>query len=86
MTYRIKFFVDAEKAFDKLDRTIQKRITKYLLTRVVNDPFSCGKPLTANKSGLWRYRVGDYRIIAKVENNELVVVVVGIGHRSEVYQ
>jgi mRNA interferase RelE/StbE len=85
MAYKIKFFRDAEKAFDKLDKSIQKRITKYLFSKVINDPFSYGKPLTANLSGLWRYRVGDYRIVCEIQKEELVIIVVDLGHRSTIY-
>lgn len=50
------------------------------------DPRQRGKALTANLSGLWRYRVGDYRVICLIEDEQLVVLVVGVTHRSEAYR
>ena len=50
------------------------------------DPRQRGKALTANLSGLWRYRVGDYRVICQIEDERLVVLVVGVSHRSESYR
>lgn len=78
----------AEKAFAKLDRPIQKEIEKYLSTRVlvVEHPRSLGKALKGNLSDYWSYRSGDYRIICKIEDHELVILVVRVAHRKEVYQ
>jgi len=86
MVYKIEFFRDADKSFGKLYKNTQKRITKYLVERVMKDPFSNGKALTGDKVGLLRYRIGDYRIICRIETNKLVVVVIDIGHRSNVYK
>lgn len=52
----------------------------------LEDPRSRGKGLTANLAGLWRYRVGDYRVICDIEDNELVILAVDVEHRSEVYK
>lgn len=59
----------------------------YLEERVLVDrnPYQFGKPLKGNKLGLWRYRVGDYRILCQIEENRLVVLVVAVGHRKDIY-
>lgn len=75
-----------DREFRKLDRTIQKRVLAYLLDVVeLPDPRLRGKGLTANHSGQWRYRVGDYRIIAAIDDTALVVVALTVAHRGEVY-
>ncbi|CAB0626042.1 hypothetical protein FRC0316_00092 [Corynebacterium diphtheriae] len=64
----------------------QRRVSKFLReVGALEDPRLRGKALTANKSGLWRWRVGDYRIIADIVDARVVVVVVDVGHRSKVY-
>ena len=85
--WEIVFSAHAEKEFAKLDRQAQKEITKYLSTRVLEaeNPRVLGKALKGNLSDAWSYRVGNYRIICKIEDSELVVVVVRVAHRKEVY-
>ena len=83
---RIRFSKKAEKEFYKLDKPIQKQLKKFIekLTHLEN-PRSRGKALTANLSGLWRYRVGKYRLVCKIVDNELVILVVDIAHRKKIY-
>lgn len=71
----------------KLDRQVAKRITSKLreISRL-EDPRSMGKALVGNLAGLWRYRVGDYRIVCDIEDDVLLVLVVDIAHRKEVYK
>ncbi len=87
MTWTIKFTEFAQKQIKKLDKTVAKRILKYLKERVANqnDPKNFGKPLHHDKNGLWRYRVADYRIICKIEDDELIVVIIRVGHRKDIY-
>jgi len=87
LAWRIEFTPAAQREFAKLDRQIATRIVKYLKDTVVScsDPRQRGKGLTENFSGLWRYRVGDYRVICQLEDELLLVLVVRIAHRSEVY-
>ncbi|ERA54628.1 hypothetical protein B179_00300 [Corynebacterium diphtheriae str. Aberdeen] len=74
------------KSFKKLDTGEQRRVSKFLReVGALEDPRLRGKALTANKSGLWLWRVGDYRIIADIVDARVVVVVVDVGHRSKVY-
>lgn len=85
--WMVIFTDQAEKAFAKLDRPIQKEIEKYLSKRVLTaeHPQAFGKALKGNLSEYWSYRIGDYRVISKIENQKLLVVVVRVAHRKEVY-
>ena len=85
--WTVIFTEQADKAFSKLDKPIQKEIERYLSKRVLTTehPRVFGKPLKGNFSDYWSYRSGDYRIICKIEDNELIVVVVHVAHRKEVY-
>ena len=76
-----------KKQLRKLDAAISKRVLDYLeQIEKLDNPRSRGKGLTANLSGLWRYRVGDYRILCCIKDDELIVTVLEIGHRSSVYE
>lgn len=86
MAYKIIFSETARKEFLKLDKPIKKRITSFLEERIEPNPHLLKEPLHGNKKGLWKYRVGNYRIICQILNDELVVLVVDIGHRGEVYK
>jgi mRNA interferase RelE/StbE len=88
LAWTIEFEERAERDLSMLDKSIQREIMKYLETRIANsyDPRSFGHALSHNLSGLWRYRVRDYRIVCKLEQDRLIVLVVAIGHRSQVYK
>ncbi len=88
MDWKISFERKAEKQLDKLDRETRLQITSYLFQRVAvePDPRLLGKALTGNLKGYWRYRVGDYRIICEIENHELLILVIEVGHRREIYR
>jgi mRNA interferase RelE/StbE len=88
MTWLVKFADTADVDFAKLDKSIQKRIIKYLDERLTNceNPRLWGKPLTGSHGEKWRYRVGDYRILCVIKENVITVEVVSIGHRKEVYK
>ena len=84
---RLETDKDVQRSMRKLDRQIARRIVAKLREiSQLKDPRSMGKGLTENKSGLWRYRVGDYRIIADIEDDVLVILVVDVDHRSRVYK
>lgn len=86
MTWSFKFTERADKRFGKLDKAIQQRILKKLSSICASGkPTASGKPLVEDLAGLWRYRVGDYRIICAIENKELIVLVIDIDHRSTAY-
>lgn len=88
MTWIIEWDDRARKELRKLDKSIQKEILNYLRTRIENteDPRLFGQSLSANKVGLWRYRVGNYRLICKLEENKCVVFIIGVGHRKDIYE
>ena len=75
------------KQLRKLDAAISKRVLDYLeQIEKLDNPCSRGKVLTASLSGLWRYHVGDYCILCCIKDDELIVTVLEIGHRSSVYE
>ena len=76
----------AKKDFAKLDKHIQIQIFKKLkFIESLNDPKDDGKPLAGNLLGLWRYRSGDYRILAQILDDKLIILVVKISHRKNIY-
>lgn len=83
----IEFNPKAEKELSKLGATETKTILHYLRKKVLaaKNPRILGKALVADKAGLWHYRVGKYRIICKIEDNTLVVLVLRIAKRDKVY-
>lgn len=87
MAWKIEFDQDVEKDLKKIDSQTQRRIFDYLRQRVATnpDPRTLGKPLRGKLSGLFRYRVGDYRIICQIDDQAVLVVVITIGHRKEIY-
>lgn len=87
MAWLIRSDKGVERSLAKLDQQIAKRITSKLREIAnLDDPRSVGKPLVGNLAGMWRYRVGDYRIICYIDDGELVILVVDVDHRSEVYR
>ena len=88
MAWTIEMDAKAEKELAKLDKQVAKRITKFLRERValLDDPRSIGEALVGKLSDRWKYRVGDYRIIADILDQRVVVYVVKIGNRREVYR
>jgi mRNA interferase RelE/StbE len=88
MAWKIEFDRAALKELDKLDKPVARRILKFLNDRVgkLDDPRKIGARLQGTLSEFWKYRVGDYRLICSLENNRLVVLVLRIGHRREVYK
>lgn len=88
MSWAYSFNESARKQLKKLGRQSQLEILSYLDERVTGDedPRRFGKGLKADLKGLWRYRVGDYRILCQIQDHELIVLVVALGHRREVYR
>ncbi len=86
--WRVEFDDRARRELRKLDPDAQQKILRYLRERIAgsSDPRQFGKPLRMNLAGLWRYRIGDYRLICRLEENRLIVLVLQIGHRREVYE
>lgn len=87
MAWKIEFSTHADKQLDRIDRTDQQRIVKTLRQiSTLDDPRQRGHALVGDHAGHWRYRIGDYRVIAKLEDGRMVIVVVAVGHRREVYR
>jgi mRNA interferase RelE/StbE len=88
VSWDYSFNESARKQLKKLGAQAQVEILRYLDERVVGDedPRRFGKGLKADLTGLWRYRVGDYRVLCQIQDYELIVLVVAIGHRREVYR
>ncbi len=84
--WNLIFTREAEKKFLKLDKPVQKQFQKYI-GKVLksSNPRDFGKPLKSNLAGLWRYRIGDYRLICVIEDNRLVITTVDLNHRKDVY-
>ena len=88
MTWKIEFERAAAREFRKLDRQTQRRIRNFFRQRVLpgEDPRALGKALQGKQSELWRYRIGHYRVIAAFRDERMVILLVRIGHRREVYR
>jgi len=89
LAWRIEFAESAAKQLRKLDPAAARRILQFLRERVapVSDPRSLGAALKGDELGqFWKYRIGDYRVIAEIRDREIRIVVVRLGHRSEVYR
>ena len=86
--YRVEFSKGALKQLKKLDKPTAALITGWIRKNLdkCENPRAMGKGLTANRIGQWRYRVGDYRILAEIQDNSVVILVINIGHRREVYK
>jgi len=83
-----RFESKALKDLKKLDRAVASRIIDFLENRVMclDDPRTLAKPLLGNMSGLWRFRVGDYRIVCQIKERELIVLVIFVGDRRDIYK
>ena len=88
MRYTVKFTERARKNLLKLDKSTSKLILAWIRKNLENceDPRRHGKALTENLSGQWRYRVGNYRILAQIDDNEITILVLEIGHRRDIYK
>ena len=85
--YRVETTARFDKEFKKLDRYTQKMIVGWIEKNLeeTDNPYKQGKGLTASRSGSWRYRIGDYRLICEINDNELIILALTVGHRIEVY-
>lgn len=88
MAWKIEYTETASKQLRKLDKQIARQIVDFMDARIasLDDPRSTGKALVGPLGGLWRYRVGDYRVICDIRDDTLVTLVVQIGNRREVYR
>ena len=88
MKYTVEYTPQAVKQLKKLDKPIRMLIFGWIEKNLHNcsDPRRHGKSLTGNHSGKWRYRVGDYRIIADISDQKIKILILNIGHRKEIYK
>lgn len=87
MKYKVVFSEKSKKQLKKLDRHTAALIIGWLEKNIENceNPRIHGKGLVENRSGQWRYRIGDYRIICEINDKEVIVLVLEVGHRKEIY-
>ena len=87
MAYRVFFSDQAAKEIKKLDSSTKLLLQRWLQKHLVGceNPRAYGKGLTADKTGLWRYRIGSYRLICQIQDEKLIVLALTFGHRSDVY-
>ena len=88
MAWTINFKPKAERELGSLDKQTQKRIIHYIENRIAQraNQRMLGAPLHNNLKGLWKYRVGDYRLICEINDDTVTVLVINVGHRKEVYK
>ena len=88
MGWTIEYDPEAIKDLNKLNRSVRSEIFSYMQERIAqtDSPRNFGKPLRYDKFGLWRYRVRDFRIVCELQEARQVVLVVGVGHRKDVYR
>jgi len=89
MAYSVELSEGVDRELDKLDAQHRKRILKFLNERVakLDNPRSVGQALRGSRLGeFWKYRVGDYRLICRIEDDRLLVLVLRLGHRREIYR
>ena len=87
MRYNVVFTDKAKKQLKKIDKHIASLIIGWLEKNIegCENPRIHGKGLVDNKSGQWRYRIGDYRVLCEINNQEIIVLVLEVGHRREIY-
>lgn len=85
--YKVSFAKTAIKTLEKLDKYTKRIIIEWIEKNLdgCENPRIFGKPLSANRKGQWRYRVGDYRILTDIRDNELIILVINVGHRRDIY-
>ena len=88
MAYKIEFSDEAFKEFGKLDKYTQKLVDAWIRKHLESNenPKSIGKPFVGNKSGQCRYRIGDFRLLCLIKDDRLIILVIKIGHRRDVYK
>lgn len=87
MKFHVEFTDQAKKQLKKMDKHTASLIVGWIRKNLegCSNPCIIGKGLVANRSGQWRYRVGDYRLIAEIQDEKIIILIVSIGHRREIY-
>lgn len=88
MKYKVIFTDKANKQLNKIDKHVASLIIGWIEKNLAGteNPRQHGKGLTGNKAGEWRYRIGDYRIICDIQDEEIIILVLEIGHRRNIYE
>ncbi len=88
MAWKVEFDPHALRELSRLARTVQQRILRFLHERIQTeqDPRRLGGPLHGTKRDLWKYRIGDYRLICDIQDDRVLVLVLRVGHRREIYR
>ena len=88
MMYRVETSLGFDRKFRKLDKYTQRMLKAWITKNLIGceDPRVHGKGLTANRSDQWRYRIGDYRLICQIEDAQLVILALSVGHRRDIYK
>ena len=84
--YKVVYLDQVEEDLKKLDRTTIQKILARIETYLVRDPKELGKPLKGNFQGYWRYRWGNYRVIYKIAEREILILILRISHRKDIYE
>ncbi len=86
--YHVVFTNEARKELKKLDKYTALLLTAWVRKNLegCSDPRQHGKGLTANRGGQWRYRVGDYRLVAEINDDTITILILTVGHRRDVYE
>ena len=87
MSYSIRTTPRFDKSFKKLDRYTQRIIKNWIERNLLGceNPRAHGKALSANRAGQWRYRIGDYRLLCHIDDDELIILALNVGHRRAIY-
>lgn len=88
MKYRLLFSKRALKELKKMDKAVSALIFAWLKKNIDGavDPRAFGKALTGDKKEMWRYRIGDYRVLANIEDENLTIIAIEVGHRRDIYK
>lgn len=87
MSYKVEYSKSAQKQIKKMDLYTKVMLTRWITKNLVDcsNPRQHGKALKGNLKNQWRYRVGDYRILCDIEDDKLIILVINVGHRKEIY-
>lgn len=87
MKYKVVFTDDAKKELKKLDKHTATLIISWIRKNLegCENPRQHGKALSANRTGQWRYRIGNYRLIAEIEDDKIIILILNVGHRRDIY-
>ena len=86
MKFKLFFAKKAKKELEKLDKATQKRINLAIKEKLETDPINNLIPLTGSLKSLYKFRVGDYRLICRKNGDELIIIIISVKHRKEVYK